>query len=151
MTDTKDWQAAAALRGRLLDDLTKALEGIDVKPCTEGHSQPAAYGLASWLWPVHAWGEGDDVCRPSLDDPPICRVFDGRRVERFLSSQSGRGQQGVSVAFDLATHRGYDSDHPRVVGDVGKAGVAIDVEDMRSCLTVSRWTGLGLDDRRMAR
>ncbi|MDQ0456350.1 methylmalonyl-CoA mutase [Rhizobium paknamense] len=42
------------------------------------------------------------------------------------------GQQGVSVAFDLATHRGYDSDHPRVVGDVGKAGVAIDsVEDMK--------------------
>ena len=42
------------------------------------------------------------------------------------------GQQGVSVAFDLATHRGYDSDHPRVAGDVGKAGVAIDsVEDMK--------------------
>jgi len=42
------------------------------------------------------------------------------------------GQQGVSVAFDLATHRGYDSDHPRVIGDVGKAGVAIDsVEDMK--------------------
>jgi methylmalonyl-CoA mutase len=39
---------------------------------------------------------------------------------------------GLSVAFDLATHRGYDSDHPRVVGDVGKAGVAIDsVEDMK--------------------
>lgn len=42
------------------------------------------------------------------------------------------GQQGLSVAFDLATHRGYDSDHPRVVGDVGMAGVAIDtVEDMK--------------------
>ena len=42
------------------------------------------------------------------------------------------GQQGVSVAFDLATHRGYDSDHDRVEGDVGKAGVAIDsVEDMK--------------------
>jgi methylmalonyl-CoA mutase len=42
------------------------------------------------------------------------------------------GGQGVSVAFDLATHRGYDSDHPRVLGDVGKAGVAIDsVEDMK--------------------
>src|SRR5262249_53475543 len=42
------------------------------------------------------------------------------------------GQMGLSVAFDLATHRGYDSDHPRVVGDVGKAGVAIDsVEDMK--------------------
>src|SRR5213078_3715531 len=42
------------------------------------------------------------------------------------------GGQGISVAFDLATHRGYDSDHPRVAGDVGKAGVAIDsVEDMK--------------------
>jgi methylmalonyl-CoA mutase len=42
------------------------------------------------------------------------------------------GQQGLSVAFDLATHRGYDSDHPRVPGDVGMAGVAVDtVEDMK--------------------
>ena len=50
---------------------------------------------------------------------------------RFYRQALAAGGQGVSVAFDLATHRGYDSDHPRVVGDVGKAGVAIDsVEDM---------------------
>ncbi|OWW04528.1 methylmalonyl-CoA mutase [Rhizobium sp. R72] len=50
----------------------------------------------------------------------------------FYRKALGSGQQGISVAFDLATHRGYDSDHPRVVGDVGKAGVAIDsVEDMK--------------------
>ncbi|WP_208246524.1 methylmalonyl-CoA mutase (plasmid) [Rhizobium sp. T1470] len=50
----------------------------------------------------------------------------------FYRKALGAGQQGISVAFDLATHRGYDSDHPRVVGDVGKAGVAIDsVEDMK--------------------
>jgi methylmalonyl-CoA mutase len=50
----------------------------------------------------------------------------------FFRKALAAGQQGVSVAFDLATHRGYDSDHPRVVGDVGKAGVAIDsVEDMK--------------------
>jgi len=49
----------------------------------------------------------------------------------FYRRNIAAGQQGLSVAFDLATHRGYDSDHPRVVGDVGKAGVAIDsVEDM---------------------
>ncbi|MCB2137078.1 MAG: methylmalonyl-CoA mutase, partial [Rhodobacteraceae bacterium] len=42
----------------------------------------------------------------------------------FYRKNLAAGQQGVSVAFDLATHRGYDSDHPRVVGDVGKAGVA---------------------------
>ncbi|MFC4455586.1 methylmalonyl-CoA mutase [Deinococcus sonorensis] len=51
---------------------------------------------------------------------------------RFYRRNLAAGQKGLSVAFDLATHRGYDSDHPRVVGDVGKAGVAIDtVEDMR--------------------
>ncbi len=50
----------------------------------------------------------------------------------FYKANLAAGQQGLSVAFDLATHRGYDSDHPRVVGDVGKAGVAIDsVEDMK--------------------
>jgi methylmalonyl-CoA mutase len=55
-----------------------------------------------------------------------------RRSNAFYRKALAAGQQGVSVAFDLATHRGYDSDHPRVVGDVGKAGVAIDsVEDMK--------------------
>ncbi|MDP7572853.1 MAG: methylmalonyl-CoA mutase family protein, partial [Myxococcota bacterium] len=50
----------------------------------------------------------------------------------FFRRNLEAGQQGLSVAFDLATHRGYDSDHPRVSGDVGKAGVAIDsVEDMK--------------------
>ncbi len=50
----------------------------------------------------------------------------------FYRSALKKGQKGLSVAFDLATHRGFDSDHPRVVGDVGKAGVAIDsVEDMK--------------------
>ena len=50
----------------------------------------------------------------------------------FYRKALAAGAQGISVAFDLATHRGYDSDHPRVVGDVGKAGVAIDsVEDMK--------------------
>ncbi len=50
----------------------------------------------------------------------------------FYKKNLAAGQKGLSVAFDLATHRGYDSDHPRVMGDVGKAGVAIDsVEDMK--------------------
>ena len=51
---------------------------------------------------------------------------------KFYRDNLAKGQQGISVAFDLATHRGYDSDHPRVAGDVGMAGVAIDsVEDMK--------------------
>jgi len=55
-----------------------------------------------------------------------------RESNAFYRQALQKGQKGLSVAFDLATHRGYDSDHPRVVGDVGKAGVAIDsVEDMK--------------------
>ena len=55
-----------------------------------------------------------------------------QETNAFFRRNLAAGQQGLSVAFDLATHRGYDSDHPRVVGDVGKAGVAIDtVEDMK--------------------
>ncbi len=51
---------------------------------------------------------------------------------KFYRENIKAGQQGLSVAFDLATHRGYDSDNPRVEGDVGMAGVAIDtVEDMK--------------------
>ena len=51
---------------------------------------------------------------------------------KFFRDNLAAGQKGLSVAFDLATHRGFDSDHPRVIGDVGKAGVAIDsVEDMK--------------------
>lgn len=50
----------------------------------------------------------------------------------FYRRNLAAGQQGLSVAFDLATHRGYDSDHPRVAGDVGMAGVPIDsIEDMK--------------------
>ncbi len=55
-----------------------------------------------------------------------------RESNAFYRNNLAAGQKGLSVAFDLATHRGYDSDHPRVVGDVGKAGVAVDsVEDMK--------------------
>ena len=49
-----------------------------------------------------------------------------RESNEFYRKNLAAGQTGLSVAFDLATHRGYDSDHPRVAGDVGKAGVAID-------------------------
>jgi methylmalonyl-CoA mutase len=73
------------------------------------------------------------VHQPAVDDPAVCRVLDGGGFQRLLSPQPGGGQKGLSVAFDLATHRGYDSDHPRVTGDVGMAGVAIDsIYDMRT-------------------
>src|SRR5262245_25552178 len=57
------------------------------------------------------------------------------KTNEFYRQALAAGQQGLSVAFDLATHRGYDSDHPRVAGDVGMAGVAIDsIADMRVLL-----------------
>jgi methylmalonyl-CoA mutase len=59
----------------------------------------------------------------------------------FYRRNLAAGQKGLSVAFDLATHRGYDSDHPRVTGDVGMAGVAIDsISTCASCSTASRST-----------
>lgn len=71
-----------------------------------------------------------------LDKPWTIRQYagfsDARDSNAFYRRNLAAGQKGLSVAFDLATHRGYDSDHPRVSGDVGKAGVAIDtIEDMK--------------------
>ena len=68
-----------------------------------------------------------------MDNSSICRFFStAEDSNAFYRRNLAAGQKGLSVAFDLATHRGYDSDHERVVGDVGKAGVAIDsVEDMK--------------------
>ena len=65
------------------------------------------------------------------DHPAVCRLQYCRKATPS-TGVTGHGAEGLSVAFDLATHRGYDSDHPRVMGDVGMAGVAIDtVEDMK--------------------
>ena len=72
----------------------------------------------------------------------------------FYRRNLAAGQKGLSVAFDLATHRGYDSDNPRVAGDVGKAGVAIDsVEDMKLLfdgIPLGRDVGQHDDERRGA-
>ena len=128
-------QAQAELRARPLADLTwNTLEGIAVQPL---------------------YTAADTAGLPHLDSlpgqPPYLRgvkatMYAGRpwtirQYAGFSTAEESNafyrkglegGQQGVSVAFDLATHRGYDSDHPRVEGDVGKAGVAIDsVEDMK--------------------
>lgn len=66
-----------------------------------------------------------------MDDPAICSMLNRGASNTFYRAALSSGQKGLSVAFDLATHRAYNSDHPRVVGDVGKAGVAINlVQDM---------------------
>ncbi|GLQ08931.1 methylmalonyl-CoA mutase [Devosia yakushimensis] len=98
------------------------------------------------VWPVY-FGDGAEI--PGVEPftrgvratmyanrPWTIRQYAGfstaRESNAFYRQALEKGQKGLSVAFDLATHRGYDSDHPRVIGDVGKAGVAIDtVEDMK--------------------
>ncbi|MFD0857688.1 methylmalonyl-CoA mutase [Roseovarius aquimarinus] len=132
-----DWRklAEAELKGRSVEDLTwHTIEGIDVKPLytaedTEGlehmggipGAAPFTRGVKATMYAGRRW---------------TIRQYAGfstaEESNAFYRRNLAAGQQGVSVAFDLATHRGYDSDHPRVEGDVGKAGVAIDsVEDMK--------------------
>ena len=132
-----DWKSLAEkeLRGRPLAELNwQTLEGIEVKPLyttddtanlehmnsLPGFS-PFTRGVKATMYSGRPW---------------TIRQYAGfstaEESNAFYRRNLAAGQQGVSVAFDLATHRGYDSDHPRVLGDVGKAGVAIDsVEDMK--------------------
>ena len=135
--DESTWTAAAEkeLRGTPLDELTRTTpEGIDVKPLytdadLDGLTHlgglpgqaPFVRGPYATMYTNRAW---------------TLRQYAGfstaEESNAFYRKNLAAGQRGLSVAFDLATHRGYDSDHPRVVGDVGKAGVAIDsVEDAK--------------------
>ena len=141
MTDNTDkfaaWEALATkeLRGRALDDLTwHTLEGIAVKPL---YTQADTDGL-DHLGTMPGLAPFTRGPRATMyaGRPWTIRQYAGfstaEESNAFYRKALDAGQQGVSVAFDLATHRGYDSDHPRVEGDVGKAGVAIDsVEDMK--------------------
>lgn len=131
MPDIKDWQAAAdkEVKGR---DLTwNTPEGIAVKPlytAADVTVDPGLPGYAPFTRGVRA--------SMYAGRPWTIRQYAGfstaEESNAFYRRNLAAGQKGLSVAFDLATHRGYDSDHPRVVGDVGKAGVAIDsVEDMK--------------------
>src|ERR1700733_10116824 len=137
-----DWQtlAAAELRGKPVSSLDwTTAEGITVKPlytaadleAIEAAGFPAREavpGIAPYLRGPRA--------TMYANRPWTIRQYSGFSTaedsNRFYRANLAQGQMGLSIAFDLATHRGYDSDHPRVVGDVGKAGVAIDsVEDMK--------------------
>jgi methylmalonyl-CoA mutase len=138
MTSKRDtWRELATkeMKGRAPDDLTwHTLEGIPVRPLyteddvaelphmgTLPGAAPFTRGVKATMYAGRPW---------------TIRQYAGfstaEESNAFYRRNLAAGQQGVSVAFDLATHRGYDSDHPRVEGDVGKAGVAIDsVEDMK--------------------
>lgn len=109
-------------------------EGIDVKPLYTAEDLKGIDHLTSLP------GEAPFVRGPRATmyagRPWTIRQYAGfstaEESNAFYRKNLAAGQKGLSVAFDLATHRGYDSDHPRVLGDVGKAGVAIDsVEDMK--------------------
>ena len=132
----EEWKAQVEkATGRTVENLVwETMEKIDVKPLyTEddiknlGHLDYMS-GLAPFL-------------RGPYSTMYVMRPWTVRQYAGFSTAEESNafyrrnlaaGQKGLSVAFDLATHRGYDSDHQRVVGDVGKAGVAIDsVEDMK--------------------
>jgi len=135
--DLEKWRAAAAkaLRGQSPDSLAwHTPEGITVRPLytaadlaglphtdTLPGFEPFVRGPQPTMYAQRPWTIRQYAGFSTAEDS-----------NRFFRETLAGGGQGVSVAFDLATHRGYDSDHPRVVGDVGKAGVAIDtVEDMK--------------------
>ena len=132
-----DWQALADKegRGRQHDELVwKTPEGIPVKPlytAADLADVPHTGGLPGF--PPFVGGPRATMY---AGRPWTVRQYAGfstaEESNAFYRKNLAAGQTGLSVAFDLATHRGYDSDHERVAGDVGKAGVAIDtVEDMK--------------------
>ncbi len=131
MADLNDWKQLAdkEVKGKDLDWQTP--EGITVKPLYTAEDvtvEPGLPGFAPFTRGVKA--------SMYAGRPWTIRQYAGfstaEESNAFYRRNLAAGQKGLSVAFDLATHRGYDSDHPRVVGDVGKAGVAIDsVEDMK--------------------
>ncbi|HEY8353260.1 MAG TPA: methylmalonyl-CoA mutase, partial [Sphingomonadales bacterium] len=131
----KDWEALAAreIGDRPLSDLTwHTPEGIAVKPL---YTSADIAGLEETLPGFYPFTRGVRATMYA-NRPWTVRQYAGfstaEESNAFYRRNLAAGQKGLSVAFDLATHRGYDSDHPRVVGDVGKAGVAIDsVEDMK--------------------
>ena len=140
--DIAQWQALAAaeLKGKPLAGLDrKTPEGITVKPLyTEADLEEIE--AAGFPWREALPGVPPYLRGPRAtmyaNRPWTIRQYSGfstaEESNRFYRDNLKAGQMGLSIAFDLATHRGYDSDHPRVVGDVGKAGVAIDsVEDMK--------------------
>jgi methylmalonyl-CoA mutase len=131
--------AAASAHGYTPEQLDWATpEGIDVKPVyiAADRDHAAAQG-----YPVDSFpGEPPFIRGPYptmyVNQPWTIRQYAGfstaAESNAFYRRNLAAGQKGLSVAFDLATHRGYDSDHPRVAGDVGMAGVAIDsILDMR--------------------
>ena len=134
-----DWVhlAQGELKGKSVDRLDwMTPEGIRVKPLyTAADLEAIDAELKAALPGLPPYRRGPRATMYA-NRPWTIRQYSGfstaEESNRFYRDNLAAGQMGLSIAFDLATHRGYDSDHPRVTGDVGKAGVAIDsVEDMK--------------------
>ncbi|HMA68049.1 MAG TPA: methylmalonyl-CoA mutase family protein, partial [Desulfosalsimonadaceae bacterium] len=135
--DMAKWKELAEkeLKGKPVEDLRRSTpEGITINPLytredlenvpfenTLPGIEPFVRGVRATMYTNRPW---------------TIRQYAGfstaKESNEFYRKSLAAGQKGLSIAFDLATHRGYDSDHPRVSGDVGKAGVPVDsVEDMK--------------------
>jgi methylmalonyl-CoA mutase len=135
--DMSKWQSAAkdAQTNRSGASGRKTPEGIDIKALYTAHDRDALPYLNSF--PGIAPYIRGPYATMYVNKPWTVRQYAGfstaEKSNAFYRRNLKAGQKGLSVAFDLATHRGYDSDHPRVAGDVGMAGVAIDsILDMRT-------------------
>ena len=129
-----DWKKLATqeLKADVSTRVWKTPEGIEIKPV---YTSADVNGIDETLPGFAPFTRGPKATM-FAGKPWTIRQYAGfstaEESNAFYRKALAAGQKGLSVAFDLATHRGYDSDHPRVVGDVGKAGVAIDsVEDMK--------------------
>jgi methylmalonyl-CoA mutase len=126
-----DWNALVGARA---DQSWKTPEGIEVKPVyTAEDLDPVTHLETMPGLPPFLRGPYSTMY---VRRPWTVRQYSGfstaEQSNAFYRRNLAAGQKGLSIAFDLATHRGYDSDHPRVAGDVGMAGVAIDsIKDMR--------------------
>lgn len=139
MVDIREWEKLAnkelSRRGKNIEDLvTKTPEGITIKPLYTA-SDLDGLEVTGTLPGIAPYVRGPRATMYAAQ-PWTIRQYAGfstaKESNAFYRKNLAAGQKGLSVAFDLATHRGYDSDNPRVSGDVGKAGVAIDsVEDMK--------------------
>ena len=127
----EDWKARA---GEAAERIWETPEGIEVKPAYFAQDLEAVSHLETVPGlPPYVRGPYSTMY---VQRPWTIRQYSGfstaEASNAFYRRNLAAGQKGLSIAFDLATHRGYDSDHPRVAGDVGMAGVAIDsIKDMR--------------------
>lgn len=135
--DIKKWMdlASKELRGKLLESLSRTTpEGIIINPLYTAKDIPGIDFVNS-LPGIDPFVRGVRATMYT-NRPWTIRQYAGfstaKESNEFYRRGLAAGQKGLSVAFDLPTHRGYDSDHPRVTGDIGKAGVPVDsVEDMK--------------------